>query len=133
MDDFAFTSRVHQMAPVEPTEDSRVLAIGDVSLWRRSGTQQIQTREILLSDLVQLTAVTLAEFNPDLVLSPIVTARFDCLDVAHRLSELGFSGRYRALARDLPDPSLIRAEILRDCPGLNFEILNICELHARAN
>ena len=128
MDDFAFSAQLRQAVGLTSSEETRVLALGDVSLWRRSCARVERTSEIFLSDIEQLNAATLAEINPDLILSPVVAARFDCLDVAHALVTLGYKGSYRAIARNLPDPYLIRREVAADCPGLDFDIMNMSQL-----
>ena len=133
MDDIAQASQFRRVAELSAAPESRVLALGDVTLWRSIGHGNRDRSEFHLADIESLTAAKLAEINPDLVLSPVVTARFDCLDVAHLLSSLGFSGSYRAIARSLPDPEVVRREVLGACPGLDFDITALPKLDRRAN
>lgn len=59
----------------------------------------------------------------DMVLSPLMAAGFDALDVAIQLADFGFAGRYRAVVDDLPDPALVRREVRRAAPRLDFDVL----------
>lgn len=123
MDDVARSLYRWQATGISSSPVNRVLALGDVGLWRRVGSGVPESDEMCLSDIDQLTAGTLAKINPDLVLSPVVTARFDCLDVAHVLIALGYSRSYRAVARSLPNPLIVTREVKSSCPDLDFDIL----------
>lgn len=70
-----------------------------------------------------LSARSLNQSGAQLVLSPLLGRGFDAMDVADRLSALGFAGRYRAVAACLPAPDTIIAEILAACPQLDFRIV----------
>jgi len=64
----------------------------------------------------------LAAVQPDLILSPLMAGPHDVIDVARRLTELGFVGRYRALAAALPQPEIILAEVRAIAPALDFDL-----------
>jgi len=70
-----------------------------------------------------ISAETLAALRPDVVLTPLVGAGFDCLDVALALSEAGYRARLRAVVRYVPNPGLVRREIAASCPGLDFDLI----------
>lgn len=71
-----------------------------------------------------LAGITLAgPHAPSLVLSCLVARDFDALDLARRLAEAGYRGRYLALVQSLPDPRLIRREVAAQCPGVNFDVI----------
>ncbi len=72
------------------------------------------------SDLDQLL---LSIVEPDLILSPLVSDDFDCVDVAFRLTRLGYKGRYVALTEGLPHPAIVRREVRSLCPHLDFDIV----------
>ncbi|CUH40466.1 hypothetical protein JSE7799_03198 [Jannaschia seosinensis] len=57
------------------------------------------------------------------VVSPVVSAAFDAVDVAQRLALLGFTGHYVAYAPTLPDRELVRQEVREAAPDLAFEII----------
>ncbi|MEC7760541.1 MAG: hypothetical protein VX874_01355 [Pseudomonadota bacterium] len=74
-------------------------------------------------DFDSLTREVMDLHQPDVVLSPLMSSDFDCVEVAHRLVSNGFGGRYRAFAEDIPRPDLVRREICRSFPGLDFDLL----------
>lgn len=78
-----------------------------------------------------LTHDRLLELAPDVVLSPMVTSQFDCLELAHRLHGFGFQGRYRAIAPDLPRPELVRNEVRGQFPTLDFDVLMVAPEETR--
>ena len=60
---------------------------------------------------------------PGLVLSPLLTAEFDALDLARVLSQCGYRGRYLALVDRLPSANLIRREVAAQSPSINFDVI----------
>ncbi len=73
--------------------------------------------------LAALDAPLLARLLPERVVTPLVGDGFDALDVAERLSALGFRGRLEVLCPALPDRRLIRAEIAAACPGVELRFV----------
>jgi hypothetical protein len=59
------------------------------------------------------------------VVSPVVAAEFDAIELAMLLFERGFAGAYRAVLFGAGSARLIRAEIRAACPGLDAEILTL--------
>ena len=104
------------------TGEIPVLVVGDFTLPSAAALDTSQAAEIQLP-FAAVTAEALDRVGPKLVLSALVTAQFDCLDLAERLYAAGFRGRYRAVARSLPNPGLIRHEVAARCPGLDFDVL----------
>ena len=70
----------------------------------------------------EIDADFLGGLAPDIVVSPLFTRRFDCIDLAQRLGALDFRGAYRAISPALPSPDLIRKEIRALCPRLHFDL-----------
>jgi hypothetical protein len=60
---------------------------------------------------------------PGLVLSPLLTAEFDALDLARVLAQCGYRGRYLALVERLPSANLIRREVAAQSPSINFDVI----------
>ena len=52
-----------------------------------------------------------------------MSGRFDAIELAEQLSELGFTGRLRALVTDLPNPQAVSREIRDACPRIDFDVL----------
>ena len=57
------------------------------------------------------------------VLSPVVAHDFDAVDLAGRLQEAGFRGRYIVYSEDVPDERIIRSEVEHVAPDLAFDII----------
>ncbi len=70
-----------------------------------------------------LDQLMLTMIEPDLVVSPLVSDDFDCVDLAFRLTRLGYRGRYVALTEGLPHPAIVRREVRSLCPHLDFDIV----------
>lgn len=66
----------------------------------------------------------------DVVLSPMVGDTYDCIDVAQHLFAAGFTGSYRVMTPDLPNPGILRQEIQSLCPGLDFDLVELRALSA---
>ena len=67
-------------------------------------------------------AQILLKTQPDVVLSPLFGAQFDAMDLASRLQTVGYRGRYRALAKSLPKPAIVRREVAAVAPDIDFDI-----------
>ena len=63
--------------------------------------------------------------QPGLVVSAILSPRFDALDLARRLVAADYGGRYRALTTPLPSPALVLAEIRAACPEIDFDLVTV--------
>lgn len=70
-----------------------------------------------------LTADLLVETGAQLILSPVVSEDFDAVELAHRLVEINFSGRYLAVAKHLAHPEMIRREVTSSCKTLDFDLI----------
>jgi len=104
-----------------------ILVVGEVSKWHALGRVLPQEKSIFFLEFQDLAYDVLEEYTPSIVLSPLLCASFDCLDLAVRLDGLGFRGRYRAMSAQLPDPWLIRREIAENCPDLDFDIVDLAK------
>lgn len=101
------------------------MAIGDTKIWKSIVGSLPSHREIVFAGIDDIDLGRMELLMPELVVSPVVTPSFDCLDVAHRLADLGFAGAYRALSQTMPDISMIRREVRALYPNLDFDILQI--------
>ncbi|MGR3463660.1 hypothetical protein [Limimaricola sp.] len=73
-----------------------------------------------------LTADTLKELSPGLVVSGLMGPHFDALEVAERLQAIGYGGTYRIVADRLADPEMVQAEIADAAPGLDVRVSCRC-------
>ncbi len=113
--------------PASMRANVRILVVGEVHKWQARGRRLPEDRTMAFVEFHELDREMLQLCAPETVLSPVLCGSFDCLDLALRLGELGFRGRYRAMANGLPDPWLIRQEIAESCPGLDFDIVDLSE------
>lgn len=70
-----------------------------------------------------VSAELLQQVAPDVVVTELVAGYGDALDVAALLYACGYGGRFCVLARALPDPDVIRADIARVAPDLAVDLL----------
>lgn len=99
---------------------SRVLLIGDLA---PEGFDFDPEMTATIATVAELDADYIARTHPDLALSPLVGAGFDCFDVAEKLTAAGFSGRYVAFVDTLPNPAAVRGEVQSMFPGLDFDLI----------
>lgn len=107
----------------EHRHPATILAVGDLQEWRRSGRDIPADGKIAFTDFRSVSEELFQLIAPHLVLSPLLARGFDCIDLAQVLHAIGFKGRYRAIAEVLPNPEIIRREIVDLCPGLDFDVI----------
>lgn len=101
------------------------MVVGDLSRWLAEAREIGIVDDIAYIAFCDLDQETLTKHAPAIILSPLIADTFDVLDIATRLSELRFAGRYRALSTGNSDAKLIKAEVLATAPDLDFDILEI--------
>jgi len=100
-----------------------ILAVGDVGQWMSSGRVLPADSQIAFAEFHEITQELLQTLTPDIVMSPVLTRGFDCLDLAQALQNNGFRGRLRVVAPDLPNPYVIQSEINALCPDLDVALI----------
>jgi len=104
-------------------ETISVLAVGDTDEWLRPNRSIPNDDAIAFASFQEITPELLDRLSPSCVLSPALSHRFDCIELAQVLSQYGYRGRYRAISAELPRPELVEREVAQLCPTLNFAIL----------
>lgn len=104
-----------------------ILAVGEVSAWRGRGNVLPRHGQLAFAEFHEVTAELLETLSPALVLSPLLSRRFDCVDLAELLHVLGYRGKYRVIGNDLPNPDLITAEVMSLVPGLDFAVTRLTD------
>lgn len=99
----------------------KIMAVGEPAEWLRSGNVP-PSEGIAFVKFEEITEETLAHYQPETIYSPILAKTFDCIELAMILHMCGFSGQYRAMASNLPNPDLIEREVRQLCPQLDFKI-----------
>ena len=112
-------SRAPDRAPASP----RALAIGDRVIAPRGIVDASTGAEVFVTAFEALDAALLARHRPRVVLAGALSRGFDALDLALRLSELGFRGRLVILAGGLARPELVVRELAAACPALDVAVI----------
>lgn len=103
----------------------RTLVIGNLARWSAEGRLVCPIEDVQFTDLCNLTEELLCTFDPDLILSPLFAGGFDVIDVAQRLTQLGYQGQYRAITENMPDVAMILNEVRTQAEGLDFDLLSL--------
>jgi len=72
-----------------------------------------------------ITTDLLVSVAPEMILAPLLSVRFDILDLARLLKTLGYCGALRAYCAPLPNTKVIRSEIKAEFPDLDFTIFEV--------
>lgn len=101
----------------------KTLVVGDISRWTKMGHRLPEVEGLMFINLEDLTINLLSDFQPDLILSPLMQYDYDATEVAQKLSRLGFQGRYRAVADGLPNSDVVTREVRSIAPDIDFELI----------
>jgi hypothetical protein len=74
-------------------------------------TTAIDPDEIIGIPFASLNATTLAHHRPDIIVTPLLCAEFDIMDIADRLGSVGYRGALIAVTPPLPDTEAVTREI----------------------
>lgn len=105
------------------TDEPTLLVVGDLRRWQLAGRALPSGDGLFFASFIELTREFLEHTMPDLILSPLVAQDFDAVDVARRLINAGYEGRYRAVAERIPQPEVVRREVNAIAPNLDFDIM----------
>ncbi|RVT83982.1 hypothetical protein DXV76_09755 [Rhodobacteraceae bacterium CCMM004] len=78
---------------------------------------------------IESVPVALVATPPDVIVSPAMSDRFDCIDLARMLHKAGYRGAYRVPAGALPRPEMVEAEVAAAFPGLDFAVISDRPVH----
>ncbi len=105
-----------------------ILAVGEMC----SKPFAVTESSVPYLDFGSVSAETLAPFAPDLILAPLVSASFDCFDLAEKLVSAGYRGKLRAAVETLPNPKVIIREFSAQFPELDFDVIVLGRPELRA-
>ncbi|MEL6551267.1 MAG: hypothetical protein AAFQ54_13575 [Pseudomonadota bacterium] len=114
-------------AAIESLQPAPVLFIGAVDDAAASRAYLAPGAEHCSIQLHQLTPEFLALLQPAVVLSPLFDLEIDPGEVAELLQALGYRGRYCAVTKSVPKPDVIRRDINRIAPELDFDVIMLDE------
>lgn len=103
-------------------ENVVALAVGDVSSWWSRQDGDLADRPAAFADFSDVTPDLIEALNPEIVVSSVFGRNFDCVDLAQRLSDIGYEGRYRMIGYGMPQPDLVLREIKALFPELRVEM-----------
>ncbi|HHI71700.1 MAG TPA: hypothetical protein ENJ91_11905 [Rhodobacteraceae bacterium] len=106
-------------------KDLLILVVGDIGHWLSTGRDLPRIAQTRFCDFEELDSGLLKQLNPQIILSPLLGRGFDVLDLVALLCTLGYDGRVRGMTPPLPNPELIRGEVQRVCPELDFDIIEV--------
>jgi len=101
------------------------LVIGDQTTWKAEFSALPEIDGFRFIDIADLTGKVFEDFPATIVLSTLFAGNLDAIEIARKLSDLTFRGRYRVVADGLPKPDLIIREVAAVAPDIDFEILNL--------
>ncbi|WP_380052415.1 hypothetical protein ACFE33_08775 [Falsihalocynthiibacter sp. SS001] len=102
--------------------EPRTLIVGNVDAWISAGRSLPDDPCLHYASIDDISREMLTALNPDIVLSPLLGDGFDALDLAVLLENFNFRGRFRALCPQVPNPTLVAAEVQALCPSVNFDL-----------
>lgn len=111
------------MASLPNSGHVTVIVVGDPAEWAQSGRPFPDASAMAFLSFEEITRSVLDTLRPSVIVSPVLSRSFDCIDLAVHLHWLAFKGSYRAISRDFPNPSVIESEVRACCPRLDFKII----------
>ena len=106
-----------------PKTDLSLLVVGNIENWLGPDRELPQFKDTIFCAYKDLSLEILNKHQPSVILSPLVTSQYDVLELAVKLDQMNFSGRFRAITAPLPAPEIIMAEIRFECPALDFDLI----------
>ena len=100
-----------------------ILVIGHLSFTGGEGPGILPEQSFRFASFSDLDGPLLQAVRPDMVVSALIDDNFDAVDMARRLTDLGYAGPYRALSTPLPRPGIVKAEVRGAAPGLDFDLI----------
>ena len=105
-------------------QGERIMVVGAIPTLdehlRKSGCESIVSVPYF-----NLTATTIAQMRPDLVLAPLLGPGFDIVDIGVRLEAMGYSARLSAVTVPLPDAVAVACEIRNQFRKLEFALIEL--------
>ncbi len=111
------------VAPDGRGAEPRLLAVGEPRSLQLSASGIPRDANVIFAHFANLSRAHILAVRPDVVLSPLVSEGFDCLELAIMLHAWRFGGEFWIAATRLPRPSVVLNEIRNSCPGLKVECI----------
>ncbi|MDA5094835.1 hypothetical protein O2N63_12140 [Aliiroseovarius sp. KMU-50] len=101
-----------------------ILAVGDVVPDTDRTTKFPESEKIQYLKISDINAEVLRWRRPLMIISPLMCNSFDSLELAVKLQELGYTGKFRVLAPNVANPNMILKEIASQAPSIDIEIMS---------
>lgn len=108
---------------IKASANLSIVVIGNIDHLLACEHELPKISNTIFCSIHDLTADFLNTHQPDVILSPLMTSQFDVLELAIKLDQLNFEGRFRAITSPLPDPYMVLSEIRFECPALDFDLI----------
>lgn len=99
----------------------KFVAVGDPVEWQDQGNL-LPRSNVAYVGFHEVTEEMLSFLQPAEVFSPVLAKSFDCIELALHLHNLGYTGRYSAFTRGLPNVPMVEREVQQLCPRIKFQI-----------
>ncbi len=103
----------------------RILAVGMPKSYDYLRHHMPQDSEVSCVGFGALSPEFLEDLQVDCILCPLFTHDFDCIELTERLHRHGFEGGVRAVTAYVPRADIVRKDVVRTYPGVNFDILQL--------
>ncbi|MBW6417188.1 hypothetical protein [Celeribacter sp. PS-C1] len=101
-----------------------ILMVGEPQRMQTLKRHFPQDTGLFFIEFCDLTPEILHSINPGSVVAPVISAHFDCLDLAALLQDADYKGAFRAITKGLPRPEIVRNEVRSQFPDLDFDMLS---------
>lgn len=107
------------------TGGTAILVVGNLASWQKAGRAVPVLHGFHFSAFADVTGALLQRLAPDLVLSALMGDDYDVIELARKLAQLDFPGRYRALTSGLPNPQVVLNEVRAAAPQIDFDLYDL--------
>lgn len=98
-----------------------MLAVGD-GFPTGETREQAACASTAFANYADVTHELIEALRPQVVVSCMLGRGFDCVDLAERLSAIGFRGTYRLIGSGMPEPELVVRELRSLFPTLRVDL-----------
>lgn len=107
---------------IDSPKRTLVLTIGEAGDWAYYGPNLPFDSQIGFVNYADLSKELIITLCPDVVITPLLSTSFDCLDVARILGAVEYRGSLTVVSPEIPKPRMITKELRALCPGVQVVI-----------
>lgn len=106
------------------TVEDVVVSVGDVLSDCRFPPSLRYAETVRVIDWRALVVMLSNGTHPTVICSAAMSGTIDCMDIALLLQRFSYTGHYRIVAHDLPDPAVVQRDINSAFPELDVEVVS---------